>query len=243
MLRVRKARMAMRDTWLCLWGPVLLRSAVAAGAVAGLIACCGEVAPTGSSPTSAASGTFGNGTGQRLTLEGSSALEWGAGAYGVVLAHGAAFDAASWNELAVRIAAQDSTVVAVEDISAQGIVNAVNYLRDEQGLTTVALVGGSLGADAILRVTSAMPGLPDQLILLSPNVAQDGLGVSPKLFIASEGEPLVDVARELARSAAGDDNEALIIPGSAHAQNIFDTDQAEPVTQVILDRLAQFPGN
>ena len=110
-------------------------------------------------------------------------------------------------------------------------------------MTAVALVGGSVGADAILRVTSGMPGLPDQLILLSPNVAQDGLGVAPKLFIASEGEPLVDVARELARSAAGDDNEALIIPGSAHAQNIFDTDQAEPVTQVILDRLAQFAGN
>lgn len=44
---------------------------------------------------------------------------------------------------------------------------------------------------------------------------------------------------ELAETAAGADNESMLIPGSAHAQNIFDTDQADRVNQAILDRLVE----
>lgn len=178
--------------------------------------------------------------GERITIDDSEALVWGDGDYGVVLAHGAAFDAASWATQGPRIAAVGATVVAVEDISTNGLAAAIDYLRDERGSTDVALVGGSAGADAILTLVSAQPDVSDQLVLLSPNRTVDGLGPQPKLFIASEGESGADVSLELAATAPGDENEALLLEGSAHAQNIFATDQGEAATRTIVDRLAQF---
>jgi pimeloyl-ACP methyl ester carboxylesterase len=207
-----------------------------------VLGACADTAPGGGAPDSETPATTqeSESSGDRITIDGSEALVWGNGGYGVVLAHGAAFDAASWEPQAVRIAQQDATVVAVENIAPDAIGAAVEFLRSQRGVRDVALVGGSAGADAILKLAAAEPDLPDQLVLLSPNQPQDGLGTEPKLFIASENEAVVDVSRKLAASAPGDDNEALIIPGSAHAQNIFATGQAEPVTTAILGRLAQF---
>lgn len=209
-------------------------------AVAGLTACGSVAVPAATPSTTGTTSSAASGAGRRITVAGSQALEWGTGPYGVVLAHGAAFDAAGWEAQAVRIAAAGMTVVAVEDISPDGIQAAVDHLHIERGPSAVALLGGSAGADAILELAARRPDVADQLILLSPNEPQAGLGPEPKLLIASEGEPLVAVARDLAASAAGPDNQALILPGSAHAQNIFGTDQAEPVMRAILDRLARF---
>ena len=190
-----------------------------------LVGCGGtDAAPSGGSESVAAK-------------DGS--LTWGSGEYGVVLAHGAAFDAASWEDQAVQIADQGATVVAVEDTSPDSLKAAIEDLMTD-GIEDVALVGGSAGADAILQLASTEPDLADQLILLSPNAPQDLEGEQPKLFIASEDEPVADVSRELAESSAGDDNIAEILPGSAHAQNIFDGDQGDEVLQLILDRLSEF---
>jgi pimeloyl-ACP methyl ester carboxylesterase len=167
---------------------------------------------------------------------GSDVLTWGDGDYGVVLAHGAAFDAASWEEQAPVIAEQGATVVAVEDISPEGIAAAVQLLQDD-GIADVALVGGSAGADAILRLAAEQPDLADQLVLLSPNTVVEGLGEEPKLFIASEGEPGTDIPQQLVDASPGDDNQTLIVGGSAHAQNIFDTEQGEEVLDAMLERL------
>jgi len=139
----------------------------------------------------------------------------------------------------VALADQGSTVIAVENISPEAIQGAVTKLQDD-GISDVALVGGSAGADAILQLASEQPDLPDQLILLSPTGTVEGLGEEPKLFIASEEESVADVSTQLAQSAPGPDNEAKILRGSAHAQNIFDTDQAQPVLDAMLARLEQF---
>lgn len=177
-------------------------------------------------------------TGDEIDVAGSTALRWGDGSYGVVLAHGASRDAASWEEQATAIAEQGATVVAVEDIAPDAIGDAVRQLQQD-GAQDVALVGGSAGADAILRLAAAQPDLADQIILLSPNAAVDGLGDQPKLFIASEGERVADVSRQLAESAPGEDNEVVLLAGSAHAQGIFESDQAERTTTLVLDRLAE----
>ncbi len=130
-------------------------------------------------------------------------------------------------------------MVAVEDISPDSIQTAVEDLMAD-GIEEVALVGGSAGADAILQLVSAEPDLADQLILLSPNSPQDLTGEQPKLFIASEEESVADVSRELAESSAGDDNVAEILPGSAHAQNIFESDQGGAVVELMLGRISEF---
>ncbi|WP_200947738.1 alpha/beta hydrolase [Phycicoccus sp. Root101] len=181
----------------------------------------------------------GDTSGKAIAIEGSSALQWGDGAYGVVLAHGAAFDAASWEKQAVAIAHQGATVIAVENIDPDAIRDAVEKLQGE-GVADVALIGASAGADAILDLSSRDRRLADQLILLSPNATVDGLGDQPKLFVASKDEPLAHVSTELAESAPGDDNVVKILAGSAHAQNIFATNLAGPVLDAMLERLKRF---
>ncbi len=182
----------------------------------------------------------GGGEAKRVTVAGSDALLWGEGPYGVVLAHGAVFDAASWAPQAELIAEQGMAALAVEDISPESILAAMEYLKAEGGATEVALVGGSAGADAILQAAAQRAEAPDQLILLSANSEVAGLGSEPKLFVASEDEPVADVSRSLARGARGTENEALLLPGDAHAQNIFDSDHGEALTRTILDRLNRF---
>lgn len=134
------------------------------------------------------------------------------------------------------MAEQDLTVIAVEELSPAAVTGAVRELQ-EDGIENVALVGASAGADTILLLAAADPELGDQLILLSPNAVVEGLGVQPKLFIASEDEPVAHVSRRLAQTAAGRDNEVVLLPGSAHAQGIFGTDQGERTTTLILQRL------
>ncbi len=204
-----------------------------------VLGACGSTGSTGDSGTAAGEATESGGT--RGDVGGNDSLRWGDGDYGIVLAHGAAFDAASWSTQAAALAKQGATVVAVEDISAGAIGRTAKALQDE-GIEDVALVGGSAGADAILELAADQPDLPAQLILLSPNAVVDGLGTEPKLFIASKDEPVADVSPQLAAAGPGEDNESVLLPGAAHAQNIFDTDRGDKVQQMILDRVREFSG-
>ncbi|KQP67206.1 hypothetical protein ASF47_03775 [Nocardioides sp. Leaf285] len=77
-------------------------------------------------------------------------------------------------------------------------------------------------------------------MLLSPNATVEGLGEEPKLFVASKDEPVAHVSTESAESSPGEENAVMILPGSAHAQNIFATDQAGPVLDSMLQRLKRF---
>ncbi|MCM3513915.1 MULTISPECIES: alpha/beta fold hydrolase [unclassified Nocardioides] len=210
----------------------LTRSAVAPVVVLALTSC-------GGAPQTAGSASAGGSSGQTIVVADAPALRWGEGDYGVVLAHGAAFDAASWEEQAVAIADQGASVIAVEDIDPDAIRDAVEQLQGE-GVADVALVGASAGADAILDLASQDPELADQLILLSPNATVEGLGEEPKLFVASKDEPVAHVSTESAESSPGEENAVMILPGSAHAQNIFATDQAGPVLDAMLQRLKRF---
>ncbi len=204
-----------------------------------LCGCSGPNTGSGSGNEPATGQDADASTGRSIDLGDQRALEWGTGAYGVVLAHGAAFDAASWEAQATAIAEQDATVVAVEDISPEGIAAAVTYLKDK-GVDDVALVGGSAGADGILQLAAQQPALPDQLILLSANGVIEGLGTEPKLFIVSRDEPVADVSQTLADNGPGEENTALILDGSAHAQNMFDAPVAGQVLQAVLDRVQEF---
>ncbi|MDH6290554.1 alpha/beta fold hydrolase [Rhodococcus sp. NM-2] len=193
-----------------------------------VVGCSGDDStPSAGSDTSAT----------KIEVGGGDALQWGDGEYGVVLAHGAVFDAASWEDQASAIANQGATVIAVEDITPESIAATVASLIDN-GHPDVALVGGSAGADAILQLASQQPDLPDQLVLLSPNRVVDGLGSEPKLFIASEDEPVAGVSQQLADGSPGADNKVILLPGSAHGQNIFDGENADAAMDAILQRLA-----
>lgn len=216
-------------------------------ATLGAAACAGDgdsgsPDATGAGTPNGATAENGASDGERVSIDGAGeALIWGEGKSVVLLAHGAAFDAASWQPQATRIADAGNLVVSLEDIAPESILAAIEYLRENRSATSVALIGASAGADASLQALAMEPGAVNQLITLSVNSTADDLGDEPKLFIASEAEPVADLSTELAASSGGSSNEALILPGSAHAQAIFDGDQADPAMKAILDRLGETP--
>ena len=169
----------------------------------------------------------------------TAALVWGEGDYGVVMAHGAAYDAASWEEQARRISGEGMIALAVEDTSPQNLLAAVEYLQEERGAKGVALLGASAGGSDALQTARENPRVVDQLILLSVTGKASGLGEGPKLFVASEGEGMAGEVRRMAEEAPGDWNEALVLPGDAHAQAIFETEEGERLMQAILKRLEE----
>lgn len=193
----------------------------------------GKTGDTASGGTSTSSG------GERVSVGATEALVWGDGNRGVVLSHGAAYDAASWSTQAEKIAEVGATVLAVEDTSAESIQAASDYLKNERGAQSVSLIGASAGSAGVLDVGSQNPGGLAQIILLSGTGEVSGLGDFPKLFTASEGEGLAEQVRQMAQEAPGN-AKSLIVKGDAHAQAIFDSPQGDRLLEKIQDRVRQY---
>ena len=218
-----------RLSWPCVLAAVLLVGCGGAGDEP-----AGSAPPEGRDPAKSSSeAAFG----ERVEVEETEAPLWGEGDYGVVLAHGAAYDAASWEEQARRIAEEGMIALAVEDNAPENLLAGMEFLKGGRGAEGVALLGASAGGSDVLRTAGENPGIPDQLILLSATGDVSGLGEEPKLFVASEGEGIAGEVRRMAKEASGDRNEALVLPGDAHAQAIFGTEEGERLMQAILERL------
>jgi pimeloyl-ACP methyl ester carboxylesterase len=205
--------------------------------VAGCGASGGEGSDAGDREQESGSGAS---SGERVTVGETEAIVWGEGDQGVVLSHGAAYDAASWEPQGQTLGENDKVALAVEDTSSQNLRSAIDYLKEEYGVESVALIGASAGAGPVLQVAEDNPEELSQIILLSGTGDVSGLGEYPKLFVASEGEGIADQARQMADEAPGDRNEALILPGDAHAQAIFQSEEGERLMQAILERLEQY---
>lgn len=181
---------------------------------------------------------------------------YGKGERGVVLAHGARFNKESWAKQAHALAEAGFRVVAI-DFRGYGksrgpgqgdiytaplfldVLAAVRYLRTS-GATTVSVIGGSMGGGAAGKaVTEAKPGEIDRLVLL----AAQSDGPPDKL----SGRKLFIVARQDASGSgprlpgiraqyekAPEPKELVVLDGSAHAQFLFETDQAGRLMKEIL---------
>jgi len=114
------------------------------------------------------------------------------------------------------------------------VLSAVDYLRGH-GAHTVAVIGASMGgrasAEAVVRAT---PGTIDRLILLAPAPIQSPERISgPKLFVTAQSDPITPNVREEYQKAP-EPKELLVLEGTAHAQFLFTTDQAERLMKEIL---------
>ena len=209
-----------------------------------IVGCGGGSSGESSGESGGATASGGSGGadsgGERITVGDTEALVWGDGDRGVVLSHGAAYDAASWETQAKKIADSNAAVLAVEDTSAGSIQSAADYLKEERGVQSVSLIGASAGSAGVLEVGRQSPGEVAQIILLSGTGEVSGLGDYPKLFTASEGEGLAERVRSMAEEAPGGNTEALIVGGSAHAQAIFDSPQGDRLLEAINERLRQY---
>jgi pimeloyl-ACP methyl ester carboxylesterase len=188
---------------------------------------------------------------------------YGEGDRAVVLAHGGPFNKESWAKQAQTLASAGFRVLAFDFRGygkSQGpgqsdvfsaplhldVLASVRYLR-KSGAKTVAVVGGSMGGGAAGDASIAsQPGEIDRVVFLGayPNGPSEKLKC-PSLFIvarddASEDGPRLPKIREKYESAP-EPKQLIILEGSAHAQYLFQTDQAERVMREILRFLSAKP--
>lgn len=185
---------------------------------------------------------------------------YGEGVRGVVLAHGGRFNKESWAQQARMLASAGFQVLAI-DFRGYGkskgpgdaqpmdaplhldVLAAVRYLR-ETGAKSVSIVGGSMGAGAAGDASIASrPGQIDRLVFLggSPNGPAEKLK-SASLFIVARDDSNDDGPRlpriQEQYKKAPEPKALIILEGSAHAQYLFQTDQAERVMREILKFLS-----
>ncbi len=173
------------------------------------------------------------------------------GNHAVLLAHGAIFDKHSWGEFEQRLLKENYSVLAIDfrgynkstvgDNSSdlyKDILAGVRFLLNKQKIDKVTVLGASMGAIAASKAAVyAKDGEIDQLILLSPpQVYKPEKLKGQVLFIASEGENLAK-GLESSFNKVSSSKKLELISGSAHAQHIFKTSQAEVLTGIVLDFL------
>jgi len=181
---------------------------------------------------------------------------YGEGDRAIVLAHGGQFNKESWEKQARTLAAANFRVLAL-DFRGYGksrgpgdsdpmdaplhldVLAAVRYLH-KTGAKSVSVVGGSMGGSAAGDASIASrPGEIDRLVFLgaAPNGPADQLK-SPTLFIVAgddasgDGPRLPGIRKQYEK--AHEPKELIILDGSAHAQFLFQTDQADRVMREIL---------
>jgi pimeloyl-ACP methyl ester carboxylesterase len=188
---------------------------------------------------------------------------YGKGDRGVVLAHGGRFNKESWHKQALALEQAGFRVLSInfrgygqsrgpgqsDPLSAPlhlDVLAAVRYLR-HAGVKTVSVVGGSMGGGAAGAASvEAKPGEIDRLVFLgsggSDHAAEKMKG--RKLFIIARDDrgsgdiPRLPKVRENYEKTPGP-KELIILEGSAHAQFLFATDQAERVLREILRFLSE----
>jgi pimeloyl-ACP methyl ester carboxylesterase len=181
---------------------------------------------------------------------------YGEGDRAVVLAHGGQFNKESWAKQARTLVAAGFQVLAL-DFRGYGksrgpgdsdpmdaplhldVLAAVRYLR-KTGVKSVSIVGGSMGGGAAGDASIASrPGEIDRVVFLgsAPNESADKLR-SSSLFIVARDDASDDGPRlpgiRAQYEKAPQPKELIILEGSAHAQFLFQTDQAERVMREIL---------
>ncbi len=182
----------------------------------------------------------------------------------VILAHGGRFDRTSWKEQAQALATAGFRVLAIDfraaiasrqgtetpclyDASclAKDLLAVVRHLRRE-GAKQVSIVGGSLGGGAAAQATiEAKAGEIDRIILLAHMlIGEPERMKGRKLFIVARhdlggsGKPRLDGIRAQFERAP-EPKRLVILEGSAHAQFLFDSDQAKPLLDEILSFLSE----
>lgn len=173
---------------------------------------------------------------ESTTVEGTL---WGEGGdIGVVLSHGAAYDADSWEEQGKELAANGMTAFATEGTSPEELVGAANMLQNDYNVDKIAILGASAGAGTAIKAVTEGDFNFSKTVLLSPAGDATSIKEIPTLVVYSVEEgysDLEDAIKEQSDSVI----ETLAIPGSAHAQAILETDDSEEVMEKIISFLQE----
>jgi pimeloyl-ACP methyl ester carboxylesterase len=184
---------------------------------------------------------------------------YGTGENAVVLAHGGQFNKETWAPQAKQLVAAGFKVLAI-DFRGYGksrgpgdsdpmdaplhldVLAAVHYLR-HNGARHVSIVGGSMGGSAAANAAIASkPGEIDRLVLLgaAPDAAEKLR--CPILYIVAhddandDGPRLPFIRKQYEKSPQP--KRLIILDGSAHAQFLFQTKDADRVMKEIMNFLS-----
>ena len=184
---------------------------------------------------------------------------YGDGPRGVVLAHGGRFTKESWAVQGAALAEAGFRALAIDfrgrgqshggpghegnDGAEYDVLAAADYLR-RTGASSVSVVGASFGGWASARAVLAAPGAIDRLVLMAaPPIDDPERLAGRKLFIVSRRDSmgsgrlrLPGIRDQFMR--APDPKELLVLEGGAHAQFLFETDQADRLWKAIVDFLS-----
>lgn len=179
------------------------------------------------------------------------ANDYGSGqGHAVVLAHGAVFDKESWSALALVMKKNGLRALAIDfrgyGKSVEGseksarhldILGAIAYLK-ANGAKRVSVLGGSMGGRASGQAATQLEdGAIDRLVLLAnPPIESPEKLTGNKLFVVSEGDRLSKSVKAQ-YATAPKPKQLKILPGDAHAQHIFKTEQGPVLEKLILDFL------
>jgi alpha/beta superfamily hydrolase len=181
---------------------------------------------------------------------------YGAGERGLVLVHGGRFTKESWRPQAQSFVKAGFRVLAIDmrgfGQSKDGprsldpgfgspldALAAVRYLR-AAGARSVSIVGGSMGADAAAGASiAADAGEIESLVLLAGSAEEPPEKLKGRKFFVvarddanAAGRRLPRIQAQFERSA--EPKELLVLDGAAHAQFIFQTEQAARLMREIL---------
>ena len=182
---------------------------------------------------------------------------YGKGPRAVLLVHGGRFNKTSWTKQAQTIAKQGFTVLAIDlrgvGLSKDGPPNkrndiampldllaAIRFLQGN-GAKSVAIVGSSMGgnlAEEALRLSQ--PGEIDRIVFLAHGAYGPAQALKVrKLFIVARNDIGPGNVPRLTRiqaqyDQAPDPKELIILDGDAHAQFLFETDQAGRLTSEMI---------
>jgi pimeloyl-ACP methyl ester carboxylesterase len=180
----------------------------------------------------------------------------------VVLAHGGRFNKESWEKQARALEAAGFRVLAIDfrgygqsrgpgqaDLDSAplkwDVLAAVRYLR-KTGVKTVSVVGASMGGAATADASiEAEPGEIDRVVLLAAWTDEPPEKIKGrKLFIVARDDASGDGAFRLPKiranyEKADEPKKLVILDGSAHAQFLFSTDQADRLMREILGFLSE----
>jgi pimeloyl-ACP methyl ester carboxylesterase len=181
---------------------------------------------------------------------------YGDGYQGLVLAHGGQFTKESWQPQAQSLARAGFLVLAF-DFRGFGkshgpgdsdmftapmqldVLAAVRYLKSK-GAKTVSVMGGSFGGSAAADASIvSQPGEIDRLILLAAEGNGPAERIKSPLLLIVARDDANDEGPRLPRIRAWFDKapqpkELIVLDGSAHAQFLFQTEQADRVMKEVL---------
>jgi pimeloyl-ACP methyl ester carboxylesterase len=181
---------------------------------------------------------------------------YGRGSKAILLAHGGRFSKESWREQASTLASAGFQVLAIDfrgfgcstgpgqqDFDTapfeKDVLSAVRYLK-AHGATAISVVGGSFGGAAAGDASiKSQPGEIDRVVFLgaAPNLPADKLKSRSLFIVAREdrsgsGLRLPGIQAQYER--APQPKQLIVLDGSAHAQFLFQSDQAARVMQEIV---------